>query len=83
MARITASVYTLHVPATGAALAATLVAAAVFAVLALRGTGLGFVMIIAAIAQIVWGVAYRWTSITSGATTASLSVRVRARSAKR
>ncbi|HKC97660.1 MAG TPA: branched-chain amino acid ABC transporter permease, partial [Methylomirabilota bacterium] len=39
---------------------------AVFAVLALRGTGLGFVMITVALGQIVWGVAYRWISITNG-----------------
>src|SRR5204863_9788730 len=48
------------------ALAATLVTSAVFAVLALRGTGLGFVMITVALGQIVWGVAYRWISITNG-----------------
>jgi len=48
------------------ALAVTLLAAAVFAVLALRGTGLGFVMITVALGQIVWGVAYRWISITNG-----------------
>jgi branched-chain amino acid transport system permease protein len=51
--------------ATGA-LAVTLVVAAVFAVLALRGTGLGFVMITVALGQIVWGVAYRWISLTNG-----------------
>ena len=44
----------------------TLVAAALFAVLALRGTGLGFVMITVALGQIVWGIAYRWISITNG-----------------
>jgi len=44
----------------------TLAAAAVFAVLALRGTGLGFVMITVALGQIVWGVAYRWISLTNG-----------------
>ena len=55
-----------HFIAIVAALAATLVAAAIFAVLALRGTGLGFVMITVAIGQIVWGVAYRWISITNG-----------------
>jgi branched-chain amino acid transport system permease protein len=44
----------------------TLLAAAVFAVLALRGTGLGFVMITVALGQIVWGVAYRWISLTNG-----------------
>jgi branched-chain amino acid transport system permease protein len=53
------------VVATGA-LGVTLLAAAVFAVLALRGTGLGFVMITVALGQIVWGVAYRWISLTNG-----------------
>jgi len=48
------------------ALAVTLLVSAVFAVLALRGTGLGFVMITVALGQIVWGVAYRWISITNG-----------------
>ena len=48
------------------ALAVTVLAAAVFAVLALRGTGLGFVMITVALGQIVWGVAYRWISLTNG-----------------
>src|SRR5262249_43297225 len=46
--------------------AVTLVAAAAFAVLALRGTGLGCVMITVAIGQIIWGIAYRWISITNG-----------------
>jgi branched-chain amino acid transport system permease protein len=53
------------VVATGA-LAVTVLAAAVFAALALRGTGLGFVMITVALGQIVWGVAYRWISLTNG-----------------
>jgi len=44
----------------------TVAAAAVFAVLALRGTGLSFVMITVALGQIVWGVAYRWISLTNG-----------------
>ncbi len=55
-----------HVVVITGALALTLLAAAVFAVLALRGTGLGFVMITVALGQIVWGVAYRWISITNG-----------------
>src|SRR5262249_44282490 len=54
------------VAAAAGALGATLAAAALFAVLALRGTGLGFVMITVAIGQIVWGVAYRWISLTNG-----------------
>jgi branched-chain amino acid transport system permease protein len=55
-----------HVVVIAGALALTLLAAGVFAVLALRGTGLGFVMITVALGQIVWGVAYRWISITNG-----------------
>ena len=55
-----------HVAAVTGALLATLAAAAIFAALALRGTGLGFVMITVALGQITWGVAYRWISITNG-----------------
>jgi branched-chain amino acid transport system permease protein len=44
----------------------TVAVTAVFAVLALRGTGLGFVMITVALGQIVWGIAYRWISLTNG-----------------
>ena len=55
-----------HVTVDAAALATTVVAAGVFAVLALRGTGLGFVMITVALGQIVWGVAYRWIGLTNG-----------------
>ena len=55
-----------HVAADVGALAATVAVAAIFAVLALRGTGLGFVMITVALGQIVWGIAYRWISITNG-----------------
>src|SRR5262249_508864 len=56
-----------HLPVVVTALLMTLVAGVVFAALALRGTGLGFVMITVALGQIVWGVAYRWLSITTGA----------------
>jgi branched-chain amino acid transport system permease protein len=55
-----------HLAVTVGALALTVLAAAIFAVLALRGTGLAFVMITVALGQIVWGVAYRWISITNG-----------------
>ncbi len=55
-----------HVAVAAGALAVTLLVAAVFAALALRGTGLGFVMITVALGQIVWGIAYRWISITNG-----------------
>jgi branched-chain amino acid transport system permease protein len=55
-----------HLVAVAAALAATLAAAAVFAVLSLRATGIGFLMITLALGQILWGVAYRWASLTNG-----------------
>jgi branched-chain amino acid transport system permease protein len=61
--------------AAAAALAVTVLAAAVFAVLALRGTGLGFVMITVALGQIVWGIAYRWISLTNGDNGVSISGR--------
>jgi len=48
------------------AIAATLAISAVFAMLALRATGIGFLMITLALGQIVWGIAYRWISLTNG-----------------
>jgi branched-chain amino acid transport system permease protein len=57
------------------ALIVTLGATAIFAVLALRGTGLGFVMITVALGQIVWGIAYRWISLTNGDNGISISAR--------
>ncbi len=64
-----------HIVVTIGALAATLVVTAIFAVLALRGTGLGFVMITVALGQIVWGIAYRWISLTNGDNGISISAR--------
>jgi len=64
-----------HLLAILGALGVTLVASAAFAVLALRGTGLGFVMITVALGQIVWGVAYRWISITNGDNGVSVATR--------
>jgi len=55
-----------HLVADSTAIAITLVASAVFAALALRATGIGFLMITLALGQIVWGVAYRWASLTNG-----------------
>jgi branched-chain amino acid transport system permease protein len=40
--------------------------AGLFGVLALRATGLGFLMITLALGQILWGVAYRWVNVTGG-----------------
>jgi branched-chain amino acid transport system permease protein len=39
---------------------------AVYAALALRTTGIGFIMITLALGQIIWGLAYRWISLTNG-----------------
>jgi branched-chain amino acid transport system permease protein len=64
-----------HVAAVVGALAVTLAASAVFAVLALRSTGIGFLMITLALGQIVWGVAYRWASLTNGDNGVSLAAR--------
>jgi branched-chain amino acid transport system permease protein len=55
-----------HLAAGVGALAVTVAASAVFAVLALRSTGIGFLMITLALGQIVWGIAYRWASLTNG-----------------
>ena len=55
-----------HLAADSFAILLTLFAAAVFGVLALRSTGIGFLMITLALGQIVWGVAYRWASLTNG-----------------
>jgi len=55
-----------HLAADLVALLVTLAAAAAFAVLALRSTGIGFLMITLALGQIVWGIAYRWASLTNG-----------------
>jgi branched-chain amino acid transport system permease protein len=55
-----------HLAAEITALILVLATAAVFGVLALRSTGIGFLMITLALGQIVWGVAYRWASLTNG-----------------
>jgi branched-chain amino acid transport system permease protein len=64
-----------HIVVSLGALAITLGVTAIFAVLALRGTGLGFVMITVALGQIVWGIAYRWISLTNGDNGVSINVR--------
>jgi branched-chain amino acid transport system permease protein len=64
-----------HFTADVLALAVTLVTAAVFALLALRATGIGFLMITLAIGQILWGIAYRWASLTNGDNGISVSTR--------
>ena len=40
--------------------------AALFGWIALHASGLGFLMITLALAQVLWGTAYRWASVTNG-----------------
>jgi branched-chain amino acid transport system permease protein len=44
----------------------TVAMAALFGVIALRATGLGFLMITLALSQVLWGLAYRMSNITNG-----------------
>jgi len=44
----------------------TIAMAAFFGVIALRATGLGFLMITLALSQVLWGLAYRMSNITNG-----------------
>jgi branched-chain amino acid transport system permease protein len=55
-----------HIEAIVAALVISILSTAVFAALALRTTGIGFIMITLALGQIIWGLAYRWISLTGG-----------------
>ncbi len=48
------------------ALTATTVMAAIFGLIALRASGLGFLMLTLALSQVLWGTAYRWVSVTEG-----------------
>jgi branched-chain amino acid transport system permease protein len=66
VAWLTTRMATSHLAAAVIAVAVTLVMAAFFGVLALRGSGLTYLMITLALGQILWGVAYRWASLTGG-----------------
>ena len=55
-----------HAVAVLAALAIALLATAAFAALSLRATGISFIMITLALGEILWGLAYRWISVTNG-----------------
>ena len=48
------------------ALGATTLMAGFFGLIALRATGLSFLMITLALSQVLWGTAYRWASVTNG-----------------
>ncbi|MEO8132686.1 MAG: branched-chain amino acid ABC transporter permease [Betaproteobacteria bacterium] len=49
-----------------AALLFSTAVAGLFGLVALRATGLGFLMITLALSQVLWGLAYRWASVTNG-----------------
>jgi branched-chain amino acid transport system permease protein len=55
-----------HLGAAVVALAGTAVMAGIFGLIALRAAGISFLMITLALGQILWGLAYRWSSVTGG-----------------
>jgi branched-chain amino acid transport system permease protein len=55
-----------HWIAAPAALAGTTLMAGAFGLIALRTTGLGFLMLTLAMSQVLWGTAYRWVQLTDG-----------------
>ncbi len=55
-----------HAMTAPAALILTTVMAAVFGLIALRATGIGFLMITMALGQVLWGLAFRWVTVTDG-----------------
>jgi branched-chain amino acid transport system permease protein len=55
-----------HLAAAAVALVGTTVMAGLFGLVALRASGISFLMITLALGQILWGFAYRWTSVTGG-----------------
>jgi branched-chain amino acid transport system permease protein len=64
-----------HAVAILGALALGLVTTAGFAALALRATGISFIMITLALGELIWGLAYRWISITNGDNGISVATR--------
>ena len=55
-----------HLATAPAALALTTIVGMVFGWISLRATGLGFLMLTLALSQIVWGLGFRWVSVTNG-----------------
>ncbi len=55
-----------HLAAAPLALLGTTLMAALFGLVALRASGLGFLMITLALGQVLWGFAFRWVSVTNG-----------------
>jgi branched-chain amino acid transport system permease protein len=64
-----------HAIAILAAIVIGLAVTAGFAALSLRATGIGFIMITLALGEILWGLAYRWISITGGDNGISVATR--------
>jgi branched-chain amino acid transport system permease protein len=64
-----------HTMAILIALVISLISMAIFAALSLRSTGIGFIMITLALGEILWGLAYRWISLTGGDNGLSLKTR--------
>lgn len=64
-----------HGVAVAGALVGALASTAIFAALALRASGISFIMITLALGEIIWGLAYRWISITGGDNGISVSTR--------
>jgi branched-chain amino acid transport system permease protein len=64
-----------HALAIVAALVMGAAATAGFAALSLRATGISFIMITLALGEILWGLAYRWISITNGDNGISVATR--------
>jgi branched-chain amino acid transport system permease protein len=55
-----------HGAAAALSILGTVVMAGLFGVIALRASGLGFLMITLALSQVLWGLAYRMSNITNG-----------------
>ena len=55
-----------HGSAAVVSIAGTVAMAAFFGIIALRATGLGFLMITLALSQVLWGLAYRMSNVTNG-----------------
>ena len=64
-----------HAAAVFGGLVIALVVTAGFAFLSLRATGISFIMITLALGEILWGLAYRWISLTNGDNGVSISAR--------
>ena len=55
-----------HGAAAAISMSGTIAMAAFFGVIALRASGLGFLMITLALSQVLWGLAYRMSNVTNG-----------------